>query len=250
MIELQKSYILRFSYTIHFVSDEKIRLKQAQAEKFFGDLSALPSKNLNIPDEAPGEIPRIVFDDSKRQRQIVMSQKSIQLGVSFAPFTHGALLSQIELLQGLCKEFDSAVEEFIGTKQLTESTLVFGILCPDGRSVGDLVTLFNKKFFNLPEIGKVASAAFKVGYEYDDVYFMNISGDVYYSSKPSTTLRIIGSEASDASIVETGLQFNIDINNKRSQIATGQFVYKGSAPAFAVFRSFYETQFEVRFLSI
>ena len=67
MVELKNKYIDSATYVVTFQMNEKIRLKQADAEKAFGSMfPSVQSIQTNVPDDYDPTAPRLIMQVAKK----------------------------------------------------------------------------------------------------------------------------------------------------------------------------------------
>lgn len=218
------------------VVEEKIRLRQADAERAFGPMLNVQSQQTNVPDAADPNTPRIVF--STGNNALSISQIGCQLDLGFE--RNGAVLEeQLATVQELVNQFYRCVLNFKPEADLGGVALVIDVNFPT--SLGKTAMqqhLYDRFFVKRSEPGTLASLTFQIGYETPERYFLNFTANVYELRAlqfDSNTPRPEIINVLDVPVVEEGFGIKIDVNDRPRAMAG---LYKVEPPDELISKTF------------
>lgn len=230
-MKFEKKYISEVICLVQYrVIDAKIRHQVADAENAFSGMFSGQSQQTNVPDETDPNIPRLIFQAG--QKQLSISQKACQLNLHFEN-NEKTIDEQLEIIKKNLLTFQKDLLKFKSEEMLGECAIVIGINVPCTGGKGAMLRhLYNRffKFDQQAEFGELASYSYKVGYRTSDDLYLNYEADVYELRKfelPKPTLlrQVVRFEAKDGPLIEEGIGFRVDINNKlKATSATYTFI--------------------------
>lgn len=216
MTKLVKQYISRAVYLVSFKAvEEKIRLRQADAERAFGLMFNVQSQQTNVPDAFDPNAPRIVF--SANHKSLGITQVGCQLEFSFERDSV-AFEEQLAAIRKNAAEFYRCVLVFKPEADLGGTALILEANFPTTMGKAAMQQhLYDRYFIKRNEPGSLASVTFQVGFETKERYFLNFAASVYeiraatFASPISDHTRI---KIEDVPMVEEGFGIKIDVNDK------------------------------------
>lgn len=209
-------YISQALFLVSFKAiEEKVRLRQADAERAFCSMFNVQSQQTNVPDTVDPNIPRITF--STNHKSLNITQVGCQLDFVFV--RDGiAFEEQLATIRKNVDEFYRCVLAFKSAEELGGMALILDINFPT--SIGKTAMqrhLYDRFFVKRSEPGSLASLTFQIGYETAERYFLNFSANVYELREMKFDHPVPGPakiSIQDVPLVEEGFGIKIDVNDK------------------------------------
>lgn len=237
----------RLSTVVYVVSlrapDTKIRFKQAEIEAAYAGLVPGQSQQTNVPDNADPSQPRIIFANDKKS--LAFSQVSFQLQLNFSD-SSASLVDQLKAVKKNLNEFRQRTAAFLPDTSLGTSGFVVDLLLSSTHLDNDLQQYIFDTYYKIKPLGKIASAQFSVGFEIGE-FFLSISANPYEQRKldfnNSTSAQDVPIHISKMPVIERGLAFKFDVNDKPRQINTPG-IFSPPENLFDIMEDFLNTQFK------
>ena len=199
--------------------DGKTRHRVADAENAFADMFSGQSQQTNVPDSTDPNIPRLTFQAG--QKQLSISQKACQFSLNFEN-TEKSIEEQLTIIKKNLLAFQNDLLKFKPKDELGECAIVLSVNvpCKEGREL--MLRHMYNRFFKIDqqaEYGVLASYSFKVGYQTVGQCYLNYEADIYEVRKldfpqPTTFGQLEQIDAKDIPLIEEGIRFRVDVNNK------------------------------------
>lgn len=213
MIDIDGVYVSHAAYLMTFKKlDEQVRFKQAQAEKAFGGFFHGQSIQTNVPDDFDPNAARILFNSAPKS--LAISKASCQLNFGFEPSLD--LSKQIEVVRKNIADFHSRAFAFKEQSEFGLNALVIGLQFRSTAGKDALHGYLYNQLIKVSPVGKLASLAVNFGFEVEQK-FINVEASVYelrradFKGQPGTQIVV---NILDVPVVEEGISFKIDVNNR------------------------------------
>ncbi|MFZ3090344.1 MAG: hypothetical protein WA240_06965 [Nitrospirota bacterium] len=213
MVELKNKYIDSATYVVTFQTNEKIRLKQADAEKAFGLMfSNVQSIQTNVPDDYDPNAPRLIMQVAKKT--LTITQVAVQLTLSFKSSSK-PLPEQLDIIEKNINSFYLAVKEFINEEFIEHQGFIISLNYKTKQTQQEMSEYLFKQFFRVKPYGEVASTNFRIGFKTSDLLFINFEASAYEIRETkikhgeNKMLRV-----KDIPITEEGYNLKVDVNNR------------------------------------
>lgn len=237
MTKQVNQYISQALFLISFKTiEEKVRLRQADAERAFCSMFNVQSQQTNIPDTLDPNIARITF--STNHKSLNITQVGCQLDFAFE--RDGiAFEEQLATIRKNVNEFYRCVLAFKSAEDLGGMALILDINFPT--SIGKTAMqqhLYDRFFVKRSEPGSLASLTFQIGYETMERYFLNFAANVYELRAMKFDPPVPGPakiNIQDVPLIEEGFGIKIDVNDKPRAMSG---VYKIEPPDALISKTF------------
>lgn len=206
--------------------DQTVRTRISEAEKHFSDFVKGEAKSTNVDANTPPPIPRLIISDGGKSLSI--SQSRVQLEFNFEPdFEFERSLS---VVMNKAFPFLKAVSTF----QTVDSSCMIGFVVhvqwPSTQNRTELSELLSAHFYAAPKLGRVDAFECKIGFLSDSFLFKNVNVAAYETREvmvPTTAARgtSITVEIDKMPVIESGISFSIDVNNRGRRRAEGEASY-------------------------
>ena len=213
MVDLKNKYIDSATYVVTFQTNEKIRLKQADAEKAFGSMFPnVQSIQTNVLDDYDPNAPRLIMQDAKKN--LTISQAAAQLTLSFKSSSK-PLPEQLDIIEKNINSFCLAVSEFIKEEFIEHQGFIISLNYKTKQTQQEMGEYLFKRFFCIKPYGEVASTNFRIGFKTSDLLFINFEASSYEMRETkirqgeNKTLRV-----KDIPVTEEGYNLKVDVNNR------------------------------------
>ena len=213
MVELKNKYIDSATYVVTFQMNEKIRLKQADAEKAFGSMfPSVQSIQTNVPDDYDPTAPRLIMQVAKKT--LTITQVAAQLTLSFKSSSK-PLPEQLDIIEKNINSFYLAVKEFINEEFIEHQGFIISLNYKTKQTQQEMSEYLFKQFFRVKPYGEVASTNFRIGFKTSDLLFINFEASAYEIRETkikhgeNKMLRV-----KDIPITEEGYNLKVDVNNR------------------------------------
>lgn len=214
-------YISQTLIVINYERNQKIRLKQADAEKAFARLFPnSQSSQTNVPDEFEPSVPRIVFNAAPKE--LTISQVATQLKLEF-PRNDKTTDDQIKILNKNVRDLFFGFDDFLGKNAIRETAIIFLLRYPSEQTNLEMHTYLYDRFFKTQPLAELAAISFVLGFKTLDSFFVNIEANVYELrgqefNPPVLTPIAINLES--VPVLEKGYGVKLDVNTRpQKQIA-------------------------------
>jgi hypothetical protein len=200
------------NFSIYFQKDLNIRKKIFQIEDAFSPKFIKPFQLIQVPDDAPEEIPRIQASSNMGHSQLVISQSNLSLSTKFDNGWENDwnqcksyFQDNIELSYKSLNAIDNKVINFCG--------IVANIFIEFENSK-KVIDFLNSLFVKNVSDTDLIDLNLKFTYKRDDKYYINYSflNDTKYASD-GKTIKMIPAYLRK---VKSGLMVNIDVNDRFS----------------------------------
>lgn len=217
MVDLKNKYIDSATYVVTFQTNEKIRLKQADAEKAFGPMFPdVQSIQTNVPDDYDPNAPRLIMQVAKKN--LTISQVAAQLTLNFKSSSK-PLPEQLDIIEKNINSFCLAVSKFIKEEFIEHQGFIISLNYKTKQTQQEMNEYLFKRFFRVepyvePYV-EVASTNFRIGFKTSDLLFINFEASAYeireakIKQGANKMLRV-----KDIPVTEEGYNLKVDVNNR------------------------------------
>jgi len=233
-------YLLDFAEIV-----PKIRLEQGRAERAYEGFVFGQSQQTNVPDDADPNMARIILDGN--HKRILISQVKSQLDFDFEK-SELTLGQQIDVVEKNARDFHRRTTDGFAVIDYRVHALIVDLQYPSANDQQALQSFIYDRFFKSPPVLPVASALCQLGFR-SGHYFVNITANAYESRRFEIAIGglapnpLVARQLKDMELVETGLAFRIDVNNRPRVLEPGYKLRSDPEGIFDTLRSFLTTEF-------
>lgn len=215
MPDLSPPFVSSAFFVVQFAKlREKVRLDAGRAEDAFRGFVHDQSQQTNVPDNAPPQIPRILFNGSKKS--ISISQMAVQLDLQFQP-GEKAFKDQLGIVKKNATEFAERLEAGFDVA-FGFRALVIQVHLSSKMPQREVQQYLYDQIVKKPAPLPVASFQSAMGFAKNDC-FVNLNLSVF--ERRELMVKADGNSTvfttDEMPVVDSGVNITIDINNKPTQ---------------------------------
>jgi len=208
-----KKYIDTATYVISFERDEKVRFRQADAEKAFSSIfQGVQSIQTNVPDDFDPNAPRLILQKAKKT--LTVSQIAVQYTMNFDAFV-STETDQLKIIEKNIINFCAAMKEFIAEDKIEHQGYIISTNYKSKQKSQERNKYVFERFFRIEPYGEIASTNFKIGFKTQDLLFLNFEASSYEMRETKIEKNVTNIiKVDQMTVIEEGYNAKIDINNR------------------------------------
>jgi hypothetical protein len=215
-VNVPQGYVAQATFVANFDQDSGIRYRVAEIESAFRSVCVAQAVSTNVPDSAPGAIPRFTIQSGPKT--VSVSQVSAQLDLDFSE-QRKSLKNTFDIIEKNVSAFWSGMLSLKRVSEVRHGGLVLTVNFPSQLSREEICATILDRYAKVPTRGQPATAAIQFGYLDTELHLFNNVSLAQYEIRQGLVQGPVGArqleiDVSSIPVREQGFETKVDINSR------------------------------------